>query len=213
MRTPEQLAAWLEARAGICTASRVPDLRAKLKNGNWAASRANYMRELLVERAADATVRHYVSPEMQWGIDHEDEAADMFEAVTGALLDDPCDFFELGIAKHPRIAGFSASPDRLLGRDGLVQIKCPTTATMMRWQMNNVVPEEHVDQMLAELACTERRYNVFVAYDPRIRDDRRKLFIKKLEPAPELIVACEADVQQFVDELEAAWDAYINATR
>lgn len=211
MMTESERAAWLTERAGKLTASRMADAINFRKDGKPGADRINYMKELVAERVSDATARHYVSPEMLHGIEYEDEAKRAYEAATGDLIDDPRTGATLGIFNHPTIEYFAASPDGLLGRDGLIEVKCPTTGTFVDWKLAGVVPDEHHAQMLAQLACTRRRFVVFCAYDPRIIKPAGRLFIRRFEPAPELILDVEQKAQAFLGEVQRMFDLFTQA--
>jgi putative phage-type endonuclease len=206
MMDDSERAAWLEERAGKLTASRMADAMDFLKSGKPSKARTDYMKELLAERLADATARHYVSPAMLHGIEYEDEAKRAYETATADLIDDPRNHAPLGFFNHPRIPNFGASPDGMLGRWGLIEVKCPTTAKFVDWRLSGAVPDEHQPQMLAQLACTGRRFVMFCAYDPRIRDPDGRLFVRRYEPKQEEIAAVEAAAEQFVSELEALWE-------
>lgn len=199
-------AAWLEMRAGKLTASRMADAMDFLKNGKPSKARTDYIKELLAERLADASVRHYVSPAMLHGLEFEDEAKRAYETATADLIDDPRNHAPLGFFHHPRIENFGASPDGMLGRWGLIEIKCPSTTKFIDWRLDGKVPAEHLPQMLAQLACTGRRFVMFCAYDPRIKDPGGRLFVRRFEPKPEEIAAVEAAAEQFVSDLEALWE-------
>lgn len=209
--TDDELGRWLAVRAGKLTASRMGDAMARLKGGGDAKARADYLRDLLAERLADGSIRHYVSPAMQHGIDYEDEAKRAYETATGDLIDDPRDYAEHGFFHHPRIGAFGASPDGLLGKHGLIEVKCPTTTTFVKWVMAGTVPDEHKPQMLAQLACTGRKWCEFVAYDPRVKDEARRLFVRRYEPVTDEIASVEKEAAAFVEELERAWEALTEA--
>ena len=197
----DALAAWLSARAGKLTASRMRDAMEFRKDGKPGAARVKLMHEILAERMTGDSVRHFVTDAMQWGMEREAEARAAYEAHAGDLVADA------GFYDHPRIDLFGATPDGLLGRDGLIEIKCPQTATFVAWRMAGVIPEEHKPQMLAQLACTGRRWCEFVAFDPRVKNPAHRLFIRRLTPAVEEIAAIETAAEGFLAEVEALWEA------
>lgn len=196
----DELAAWLSARAGKLTASRMRDVLDVRKDGKPAAGRIRLLHEILAERMTGDSVRHFVNGAIQWGLDHEDEAKVAYEAQTGAIIG------AAGFFDHPRIDNFGATPDGTLDGGGLIEIKCPTTTTFVQWRMAGVVPEEHKPQMLAQLACTGRRWCEFVAYDPRVRQDSHRLFVRRFTPTADEIAAIEAAAAAFLAEVDAAWE-------
>lgn len=201
MMGPEEKSAWLSARLGKLTASNMAKAMAFLKNGQPAAMRTDYMHELLAERLTGDNASHVVTDPMLWGLEHEDEAADRFVELTGRDLR-LSRFYE-----HPSIADFGATPDRELD-DGGMEIKCPTTAKFVRWKLNNIVPEEHKPQMLAQMACAGWKWMGFVAFDPRIKEPRHQLFLAKYTPTPEEIAEVEEAARTFLAELELKWKLF-----
>lgn len=192
---------WLSARAGCLTASRCAEAFARLKRGGWCASRAQLMRELCAERLTGDSVRHYVSPEMQWGIDNEINAKSEYEEETGQILR-PGYF-----VTHPTIEHFGATPDALIGADTVVEIKCPKTSTHIVYCGVPGVPEEYQPQVLAQLACTGRARATFISYDPRIKGPKR-LIVREWTPEPEEIAVIEIEAREFLAELDAMFDQF-----
>lgn len=198
----DQLAAWLRARAGKLTASRMRDAMSFLKNGKPSEARSKLMRELLAERLTGDSVRHFVSDAMAWGLEKECDAKSAYEAHAGIFIR------EAGFYDHPRIDNLGATPDGLLAHDGLIETKCPTTATMVEWSLAGIVPEEHKPQMIVQIACTGRAWCEFVAYDPRIRDPRRQLFVRRFEPTAVEIECVELAAELFLRELDQMFDLF-----
>jgi putative phage-type endonuclease len=154
-------AAWLSARCGKVTASRIADLCAKTKSG-YSASRATYMKELLVERLTGKASEHFVNDAMAWGTEYEPMARGVYEAKNSAIV------LEVGFIPHPSIPNAGASPDGLVGDEGLLEIKCPTTGTHLETILGGEIPEKYKYQMAWQLECTGRKWCDFVSYDPRI---------------------------------------------
>ncbi len=199
-----ELAAFLSARCGKLTGSRMKDAIAVLKNGTPAKARSDLIRDILAERMTGESVRHYVTPSMQFGLDTEPEGKSAYEAATGNLIT------ECGVYDHPTIDNFAATPDGLLGSDGLFELKCPNTSTWVEWVIAGVVPEEHKPQMLAQCAVTGRRWVEFCAYDPRVRK-RSPLFIRRYTPTKDDIARIEASAEAFLAEVERAWQILTTA--
>lgn len=199
-----ELADFLSSRAGRLTGSRMADAMRMKKDGTPSQDRANLMRDLLAERLTGLSTRHYVSPAMQWGLDHEDEAKLAYQAETGVFIS-PCRF-----AEHPTIENFGATSDGLIAPNGLIEFKCPTTGVFIEWVRNGVVPDDHKPQMLTQIACYRRPWCEFVAFDPRILSAKRRLFIRRYEPKPEEIAEVEAAAIKFLAELDEAFDAFVS---
>lgn len=184
---------WHAARCGKVTASRVADLIAKTKTG-WGASRANYMAELVAERLTGTQAAGYSNAAMQWGTDMEPEARENYAFISDVEVE------QVGFVPHPTIEMAGASPDGLVGDDGLVEIKCPNTATHIDTLIGQAVPAKYVTQMQWQMACTGRAWCDFVSYDPRMPEGMQ-VFIRRVERDEETIAQLEADVSAFLVEL------------
>jgi hypothetical protein len=195
----EKLAAFLDARCGKLTASCMEDAMSWRKDGKPMACRTKLMKDLLIERETGSSVRHYVSAEMQWGIDHEDENKAAFMAKTGLVIE-PC-----GTIDHPTIPELAATPDGLIDSDAVFEAKCPTTGTHMDWILAGIVPKEYRPQMCLQLLCTGRDYAWFSSYDPRVRNESRRLFICRYIPTAEELALVESEAIKFLEEAEAIW--------
>lgn len=155
--TPE----WHQARLGKVTASRVSDVMAKTKTGP-AAARQNYMMELLCQRLTGKSESGFVSDAMKRGTELEPIARSAYEARNGLFVT------EVGLIDHPTLAGFAASPDGLVGDDGLIEIKNPNTATHIAFMRTGKPDGKYIWQMLAQMACTGRAWCDFVSFDDRL---------------------------------------------
>lgn len=191
---------WKQQRVGLVTASRCGDVIARLKRGDEAAARAAYRSELIVEMLTGKPYRHYVSEEMQWGIDQEPYARAAYELSCDAMVE------TCGFILHPDIARFGASPDGLVDEDGLIQIKCPNTTTHLNWMLGGVVPLEHCPQMLAEMSCTGRQWCDFVSFDPRL-PQHLQLFVRRFTRDDRLIAILETEVVNFNSQIEGVLGA------
>lgn len=156
-RSPE----WFAARLGRVTASRVADVMATTKSGP-AASRTNYMMELLCQRLTGRSEEGFVSAAMQRGTDLEPIARSAYEVEACVMVE------ETGLVLHPSGIDFGASPDGLVGTDGLVEIKCPNTATHIDFLRTGKPDGKYLWQMAAQMECTGRAWCDFVSFDDRL---------------------------------------------
>ena len=187
---------WFAARLGKVTASKIADVMATTKTGP-SASRKNYMAQLLTERLTGQKADSYSNAAMQWGTDTEPQARAMYELETG------CDVVEVGFIDHPVIAMSGASPDGLVGDDGLVEIKCPNTATHIETLRGGSIDKKYVLQMQWQLACTGRQWCDFVSFDPRL-PSAMQLYVARVERDATLIAAMESEVASFLAEINKA---------
>lgn len=190
-RSPE----WYAARLGKVTASRVAELMAKTKSG-YSTSRANYMAELICERLTGQPTEGYMNGAMQWGIDTEPRAKAAYTFTLGEPIVD-CAF-----AVHDKIPAFGASPDGLIGEDGLLEIKCPNTATHLEFLLAKTIPGKYVTQMQTQMACTNRAWCDFVSFDPRLPEGMQ-MWTCRVPRNAEMITDIEREVAAFLVELAA----------
>jgi putative phage-type endonuclease len=183
---------WFAARLGKVTASRVADVLAKIKSGE-SASRKNYKMELVVQRLTNKVGESFTNAAMEWGTEQEPFARMAYEAHTGTFVK------EEGFVDHPTIEGFGCSPDGIVG-EGLIEIKCPNTATHIETVLENKAPSKYIPQMQAQMACTGAKWCDFVSFDPRVPEDLQ-LFVVRVERDQEYIDSMEVEVKQFLSEV------------
>lgn len=188
--TPE----WFAQRLGKLTASRMADVLATTKSGP-AASRKNYMAQLVAERLTGQPAESFSSAAMAWGTEHEPLARAEFEILTDYSVE------QVAFIDHPTIEWCGASPDGLILDSGLLEIKCPNTATHIEYLLAGKPPAKYVPQMLLQLACTGRQWCEFVSYDPRMPEEHR-LFMVTFQPKPEEIEAVEQAAREFLAEVQ-----------
>jgi len=186
---------WFAARCGKATASRIADVIAKTKSGP-GASRANYAAQLIAERLTGVAAESFSNAAMQWGTEKEPDACAAYAWETDA------DLAECGFIEHPTVAMSGASPDRLVGADGLVEVKCPNTATHLDTLDGGEVPGKYLTQIQWQLACTGRQWCDFASFDPRL-PGRMRLFIKRVPRDNDVIAELEREVCVFLAEIEA----------
>jgi putative phage-type endonuclease len=152
------------------------------------------MAQLVAERLTQTPSESFSTPAMQWGVDHEPEARAAYQFFTDNKVQ------TAGFIAHPRIAMSGASPDGLVGDDGLVELKCPNTATHIETLLEGGIPRRYKSQMLWQLACTGRDWCDLVSYDPRLPQGM-SLFVQRLHRNDEEIIALELEVVTFLGEL------------
>lgn len=186
---------WHALRCGKVTASRIADMMAKTKTG-WGASRANYKAQLVAERLTGIVAESYTTAAMEWGKEKEAEARSAY----GFSTNHPVEVIDF--VTHPEIAMSGASPDAFVGSDGLVEIKCPNTATHIETLLGGTVPGKYVMQMQWQMACTGRDWCDFASFDPRMPEDMR-LFVRRLSRDDEQIAEITKEVRAFLAEIDA----------
>lgn len=192
---------WMQDRAGKFTASRASDLMAKTKTGP-SASRGNLIALLAVERLTGQCVETYTNAAMQRGIDTEAEARDAYSFAKGVAVD------ECGFIPHPTLPNVGASPDGLLGDDGLLEIKVPASmAKHLDALRTGAHAVEYRWQLQHQLMVTGRAYVDAVSYDPRFPDGLQLAVTRVLRDEAAIaellaeIEKADAEVEALVDEL------------
>jgi exodeoxyribonuclease (lambda-induced) len=97
---------------------------------------------------------------MQHGIDTETEAKTAYEFVTGSTVED------VGFVDHPTVAMSGASPDGLIGDDGMLEIKCPEPQTHVRNLISGKVDMSYYPQMQGQMLVTGRKWCDWMSYHP-----------------------------------------------
>jgi len=186
--------AWFEARLGKVTASRVADVIAKTKSG-YSTSRDNYMAQLICERLTGQKGESFTNAAMQHGTDTEPLARSAYEAHADVMVE------EVGFVQHPKIKMAGASPDGLVGLFGMLEIKCPNTATHIDTLLSQTVPTKYITQMQWQMRCCERQWCDYVSFDPRLPQDLQ-LFVKRVEFDAAYVATLEEEVNLFLKELD-----------
>ena len=184
---------WFAMRAGKVTASKVSDVMSAITTAGYK----NYLADLVVERLTGNKTESFTNAAMQWGVDQEPIARAEYEVKTGNFVD------QIAFVDHPTIANFGCSPDGLVGDDGLIEIKCPNTATHIDYVMQDKVPTKYIPQIQCQLAVTGRKWCDFVSFDPRLPDGLQILIVR-LERDDKYIEKLETRVVKFLDEVNSA---------
>jgi exodeoxyribonuclease (lambda-induced) len=204
--------AWIKARIGHLTASRMEDAMNYVQDGKAkkgeeqkyksSAARTQYMGEVVAERITNLATDHYVTPEMKWGTEYEPFARAKYEIRNGVSVQ------QVGFIEHPKLAFFGGSPDGIVGFRKVLEIKCPTTTTFLKWRREGVVPEKHRPQMLANMLCTGLTEGVFVAYDPRIQVGDTYFQVEYV-PTDEELYKVWMEAEKFLREVDELFDLSI----
>ena len=192
----QRSAEWFAARLGNVTASRVKDVMANGRGGAPSATRKNYMMELLCERLTGQQGGQDFSRNaaVQRGVELEPFACMAYEADKGLIV------VETGLVMHPTIARFGASPDGLAGEDGVLEIKCPNTATHIATMQSGKHDPQYEWQMLAQMACTGRAWADFVSYDDRLPESLQYI-CRRYECDFKRVREMETAIKEFLEEL------------
>ena len=193
---------WHAARIGKITGSRFKDVLSRR-----GATRANYMRELLLERKTGRAVQGFYNAEMEWGLQTEPQARAYYEKITRTKVE------QVGFIDHPleQYRGYvGVSPDGLLGSAGCIEIKCPNTSTHLEYIAKDVLPSKYVAQVQGVMWVTERRWCEFISFDPRVPENpywhvyvmRDESYINKLAAAVDVFIQEMVEMQKNQTEVD-----------
>lgn len=185
---------WLQERCGKVTASRIADLMATTRSG-YAASRENYKAQLIAERLTQCVAPSFTNAAMIHGTETEPEARRAYEFYVDR------DVQQVGFIPHPSIDMAGASPDGLVAEDGLLELKCPNTATHIETLLTGRIPDKYHKQMQFQMACTGRQWCDFASYDNRM-PERMRLFVKRVARDEAEIGEIETEVRSFLAEID-----------
>ena len=195
-RSPE----WFALRAGRLTGSAADAITAKpLKSGGEPAVRRDLRVQLAIETLTGKPVQNdvFVSAAMQRGIDLEGKARDAYEARTGNIVR------QTGFVTHPVLQGIGCSLDGdIRNFEGILEIKCPKSATMVGYWTEGGLPTEYVPQVMHNMLTTGATWCDFVAFDDRMPEGL-EFFMVRVTREQLQLDEYEAKVLAFIREVGA----------
>ena len=155
--------AWHSMRLGKVTASRMADVISKGRGNAPSKTSETYMIELITEIITGSAKPFFENDAMRWGTDTEDQARAMYELNSGNEVE------EVAFIEYSEYIG--VSPDGLIGDDGLLEIKCPTSTTQIKRALSDSYSEDYKSQIQMQLWVSGREWCDFLSFDPRIDCD------------------------------------------
>lgn len=178
---------WFEARLGFVTASNFHKVL------NKKTGRGLYMRKLAAERLTGLREESYKNDIMDKGGETEQEARHYYEIAND------CEVKQVGFVMRDEWVG--GSPDGLISKDGLLEIKCPLSSTHIEIILSEKMPALHIPQVQGLLWVTNRKWCDFVSYDPRVLS--QPMFCVRVERDQDYFIKLAGEVGLFVTELKA----------
>lgn len=190
---------WYSSRLGKVTASRIKDVIEKTKGSKnkkpeYTAKRHKYMMELIAEQETGIPTDSYVDRRMRWGMEQEPFAKKFYEDLTGQRL------INVGFIQHPLFIFSGGSPDFCLYENSGGEIKCPETVTHLSYWMTGDI-SEHLPQCHWNMDCTESDTWVFLSFDPRMKNDNKKLYCQQIGRDQNYINSLREEVELFWEDL------------
>lgn len=183
---------WFKIRAGKITASRICDIMPS-RNG-YPAGRQKYISQLIAERLTGEIQESYTNEAIQHGIETEAKARQYYEDETSNPVTE-VDFID---APDGSMSG--ASPDGLVGDDGMIEIKCPNTSTHIDTLLGEPIPKKYLYQMQWQLYCAGREWVDFVSFDDRLKE--APIFIKRVKKDESMILKIKYEVDLALKEID-----------
>ena len=182
---------WHSLRVGVVTASRFRDAREKLKNGKQSQKSYDYACDIALERICGERVDDvFVTKAMRLGSEREPFARMEYEMASGNLAS------ESGIALTDD-GHFGYSSDGIVGDEGLIEIKCPSSSRKIIETWMTCDLSEYIDQMQGGLWITGRQWCDFIMYCPWLEPIGKELFVKRVHRDDDYIESLEGDLLEF----------------
>ena len=179
---------WKEMRLGIPTASEFACVQAKGRDGGASKTRRAYMLRLADEIIyRDQPVETFTNPNLERGKEFEPEARDIY-----ALMHD----VELEHVGFIRNGSKGCSPDSLIGKNGILEVKTTFPRLLAELQLDDAWPPVHTAQCQGELWITEREWIDRIVYWPK-----RKPFLRRAYRDEAYIKNLADQIERFNDEL------------
>ena len=194
MNAPQGTEEWLKKRLGKITGSTIHKIMSLKEN---SSTRAKLLQDLTLERISGSPTKNIVTGPMARGLKLESEARNAYELKNQKVI-------LTGFIAHPTIKEAGASPDGLVGEDGLIEIKCLNIKNHNEIVNKQTLPKQYNLQIQFQLACTNRAWCDFVAYHP---ESNHPLYVKRVLPEYDLIKEIHEKAIIFVGEVEEKYRA------
>jgi putative phage-type endonuclease len=155
---------WFAIKKGKASASRAQAI------GNGGKGLENYVIEIMAEYYSIAERENYINEHMQRGIELEPIAKQVYE------LEHDCEVREIGFAEYNEYIG--CSPDGLVGKDGMIEIKCPSDKNYLDILVNEKIDSGYVWQCQMNMLILQRKWCDLIFYNPNFK---KSMYIKRLK--------------------------------
>jgi putative phage-type endonuclease len=152
---------WFNQRLGKVTASQIANVLMKPSMAGFQ----NYAAQLVCEQLTGVRAETYKSSAMEHGNETEPQARAMYELNSDVTVE------EVAFINHPTIEMAGASPDGLVGKDGLVEIKCPQPNKHLKNIMGGKIDRNYMLQMQWQMRCTGSVWCDFISFNPAFPDE------------------------------------------
>jgi predicted phage-related endonuclease len=191
---PQRSPDWFRARLGRLTGSRAADMLATVRNGE-AAARRDLRTQLVCEYLTSQVQEDgFVSRDMERGTALEPQAFAAYEALTGEVVS------RTGFLSHDTLP-IGCSLDGHIGDfEGILELKCPKSATHVNYLRGGVVPAAYVPQITHNLWVSGAAWCDFMSYDPRLGPGLETCLVRLFRDEA-AIAAYRSKALAFLDEV------------
>lgn len=192
---------WLQARAGVITASEFDNLLTgefKIRDGEMPKT---YLARKLAEMWLGSPLAGFQSVDMDIGTVLETEGIPFFEIITNQTVQ------RVGLITTDD-GRVGCSPDGLLGDDSGIELKCARPETHTKYLLSGTVPKEYRPQVHGAMFVTGRPRWVFMSYCRRMPP-----LIITVERNEEIMGVIEEALGFFLADLDAAWNRMVEINK
>lgn len=178
---------WFESRVGVITASRFKDVISKGRGSEPSKVRRTYMLELAGEIITGRPTEGFQTRHTDRGHDMEPDARlEYVERYSEPVQ--LCGFMRRG--------DIGASPDFLVGDDGLAEVKSRLPKFQTELLLSENMPSDHYTQCQGQLLVSRRKFVDYISYWPGL-----PLYVKRIEPEESFQDMLSAQLERFRFEL------------
>lgn len=156
---PQYSEQWDRLRIGIPTSSGFDKIITP--TGKASAQWKKYCHALIAERVLNRRLESFMSPWMERGHELEADAVGQYELMR------KIDTVEIGFVTTDD-EKLGCSPDRLVGDDGLLELKVPAPQTQIEYLLEDELVKDYYPQLQGQLFVTGRKWVDIMAYHPEI---------------------------------------------
>lgn len=184
---------------GWLGASSMGDILSKTRSGTWSASRYNVLARLVCERLTGRHVETYSNFHMERGHELEPLNRAAYELQTG-------EFVELTpFVPHPEIEWWGASPDGLIGDDGLFEAKCLNASNHLEILRGGDILK-YLPQVHTQMIVTRRKWCDLCFFHPDF-PEHLQLCVRRVDADPEYHKTLTEGATVFLREVQEAIDS------
>lgn len=183
--TPE----WFSARAGRPSASNFDKI--VTTKGEPSKQAQKYMYQLAAERVTGKVEESYTNATIERGKEMEAEARKFYELTHDVKIG------QVGLCFPDKKKLYCASPDGLVGEDGLIEIKCPMAFASVGYLLDGTLPTDYIQQVQGQMLVTGRKWVDFLSYYPGL-----KPMLVRVNRDERFLLALDGELKKFCIQLE-----------